>query len=57
MKKPIYITIKEIGRTEVVYKTKQLSDYINIDYNTKGDVLGIEILDYLKLELNGKEIK
>ncbi len=52
MKKPLYIRIKN-GR---VFQSKPLnnSNTIIIDFNDKLQILGIEILDYQSLEIDGK---
>ncbi|MFT5179564.1 MAG: hypothetical protein ACI9GH_000464 [Candidatus Paceibacteria bacterium] len=39
-----YISIKK-GK---IFKTKILKDWLNLDFNKKGDVLGVEILNASK---------
>jgi len=53
MKEPLYITINE---KQPVDHTTQYSS-CNVDYDKKGRVVGIEILYYKKLEINGEEIE
>ncbi len=52
-KKPIYITINDKQSFD---HTTAYSKYL-VDYDKKGRVIGIEILDYEKIELNGDIIK
>ena len=56
MKEPLYITLNnhKIDKTMEIEK----SDYtVNLDYDKKGFLCGIEILHYKKLEINGEEIE
>jgi len=42
--KALYIHFKDIGPGEVAH-TKEVEEYINIDYNKEGEILGIELLN------------
>ncbi len=53
MKEPLYITIND--KQPIDHTTDY--GYCNVDYDKKGRVVGIEILNYLKLEINGEEIE
>ena len=53
MKEPLYITINE--KQPIDHTTCYL--YANVDYDKKGRPVGVEILNYTKLEINGEEIE
>jgi uncharacterized protein YuzE len=51
MIEPIYIKMSD----GTVSRTKELvEDAVFIDYDYKGNVVGIEVIAYLELEINGK---
>lgn len=58
MKKPIYIYLKKT-KNDLKLSTIQSERYrVIYDHDKKtGELVGIEILDYHKLTLDGKEIK
>lgn len=56
MKKPIYITIKNIDLRKGIFRTLEMKEGIYIDVDEDNNVYGIEILNYKKIEIDGKEI-
>ena len=56
MKKPIYITLNTLPKGHKLFTFQGEFILHDLD-NTTGKLIGIEILDYQKLEIDGKEIK